>query len=51
MSDRRRLWGDLINVYKHPKEELKEDRDRLFSVVLRDRTRSNEHKQKYRNFH
>ena len=37
-------------MYKHLKGEPKEDMTRLFSVVPRNRTRSNGHKFKYRKF-
>ena len=41
-SGKRRLRGVLINVYKYLKEDGRQmDEARLFSVVCRDRTRSN----------
>lgn len=46
----RRLNGDLVNVYKYLKEECKEDRARLLSVVPSERTRGNEHKPKHGRF-
>lgn len=45
--EKRRL-GDLINVYKYLRGWCKEDRARLHSVVLRDRSRGNEHNLKHR---
>lgn len=36
--------GNLINVYKYPKEGCKEHADRFFSMVPSNRTRSNGHK-------
>jgi len=44
--EKRRLGGDLINVYKYLKEGCKEDGARLCSEVPRDRTRNNGHRLK-----
>lgn len=45
----RRFRWDLINVYKYLMGRNEEEGDRLFSVVLRDRIRGNEHKLKHTN--
>ena len=49
--EKRRLRGDLINVYKNIKCGRQRGLANLFSVVCGDRTRGNGHKMDHRKFH
>ena len=48
--EKRRLRGDLINVYRYLRCRRQRDEARLFSAVCGDRTRRNGHKLKHRKF-
>ena len=48
--EKRRLRGDLINVYKYLRCRRQRDVDRLFSAVRGNRTRGNGHKLKHWKF-
>ena len=48
--EKRRLRGDLINIYKYLRCRGQRDKDRLFSAVHGDRTKRNDHKWKHRKF-
>jgi len=48
--EKRRLRGDLINVYKYLKCGIQRDMANFFSAVCGDRTRGNDHKLQHRKF-
>ena len=49
--EKRSLREDLISAYKYLQGRSQVDGDRLFSVVLSFRTKSNGHKLEHRKFH
>ena len=49
--EKRKLRGDLLNVYKYLKCGSQRDMANLFSVVCGDKTRGNGHKLKHRKSH
>ncbi|KAJ7412178.1 hypothetical protein BTVI_47022 [Pitangus sulphuratus] len=49
--EKKRLRGNLINIYKYLKCGYQEDGARLFSVVSSNKMRSNDHKLKHKKFH
>jgi len=48
--EKRRLRGDLINVYKYLRCRRQRDETRLFPAVHGNRTRGNDHKLRHRTF-
>ena len=48
--EKRRLRGDLINVYKYHKCGSQRDKVNLFSAVCGDKTRGNGHKLEHMKF-
>jgi len=48
--EKRRIRGDLINVYKYLKCGSQKDMANLFSAVCENRTRGNSHKLEHRKF-
>ena len=49
--EKRRLRGDLINVFKYLKCRRQRDMANLFSVIWGDRTSGNGHKLEHRKYH